>query len=756
MGGYKPIHITGNKSGLIQTYEEFILPHDAYPVLQNAFVWRERIKRKQGCKELGRLRRKFTATSIGNSGASPWSFNLFSSVTPPISKAPADEPNAEIQVGSADNPLVIVVSTDTFTDQGNGTLQRQDGNVQSTINYISGDITLVMLVGAGNPATATFNYFPALPAMGVRSQETTSLNTQKTIFFDTVYAYVFNAGGFQEYIAGTTWTGQDDNFFWTTNYWTSGGSRLFWVTNFSGTAGDPIRYTDGASWTNFAPQIDASVNLLNQCLALLPYRSRLVAFNTFEGMNLGASTPYPQRVRWAAVGTPLTSENANAWRQDIPGQGGYLDVPTSEDIISVGFVRDNLVIYCERSTWQLRYTGRSIQPFVIEKVNSELGASSTFSTVQFDTSLVGIGDKGVVSCDSYKSERIDVKIPDLVFSFNGDNEGPQRVCGFRDFFQRIAYWMYPYKADNSSVEGKFPNRRLIYNYDNDSWAIYIDSFTCLGSFQPLSGNTWLNVEAPWEECNFPWNSNTKNALQIAGGNQQGFISILDQQVLNDATLAITAITGSEFTIPNHNLEENQIISISSIPSGSGYDSLNDGIYAVSVVDADNVTLYSFSQATQDFTDAVEPAAATYIGAGRVAVRDNFIIQSKKFNYMDEGQNIQLGYIDVLMPTTANGAISLYVLLNYNETDPVNISPQNQIPATSLADTFFNSVVPTSSSENIVGSKYMQRVFCSARGNFITTIWTFSPAQMAGNESAEDVQIDAQVMWMRAAGRMTSN
>ena len=76
MGGYKPIRITGNTQGLIQSREEFMLPHDAYPVLQNAFVWRERIKRKQGSKLLGRLKRTFTSVSIGNSSASPWTFNL--------------------------------------------------------------------------------------------------------------------------------------------------------------------------------------------------------------------------------------------------------------------------------------------------------------------------------------------------------------------------------------------------------------------------------------------------------------------------------------------------------------------------------------------------------------------------------------------------------------------------------------------------------------------------------------------------------
>src|SRR5690606_33289823 len=236
--------------------------------------------------------------------------------------------------------------------------------------------------------------------------------------------------------------------FTTTNF------KLFWVTNNTGQFGvnaDPVRITDGTTWVDFFPstwsQIDAT-NFLTNFLCMLPFRGRMVTFNTWEGPTAAGSIHYRQRIRWSTIGNPFIPYAAGppatgSWRDDVRGQGGFLDIPTSEDIVSVGFVRDNLVIYCERSTWQLRYTGRSISPFQIEKVNSELGTQSTFSAIQFDTSLVGMGDKGVVECDSYKSDRIDIKIPDFVFQFNTINDGLSRCQGVRDFINRLAFWTVP-------------------------------------------------------------------------------------------------------------------------------------------------------------------------------------------------------------------------------------------------------------------------------------------------------------------------
>ncbi len=787
MAGYSPLKITGNSAGLVQERENFLLPDDAYPVLQNAYVWRERILRKKGYELLGRLQRTIVGNAGFTDGLGNFSGNLISIF--------GLETTGTLVAGG----FAAIVGGNTYTEpvppDGTLLLNGAVGPVGNNINWATGVVNLTTGL-ALSVVAVTVNYYPGLPVMGIRTRELTNSANDQMVVFDQKYAYIYNSitNVFVEFIPGTTWNAANvavsgTDFFWSTNYWTSDGSifsgsnnqKLFWVTNNSGHSGvnaDPPRITDGITWVDFFPsawsQIDATTFLTNW-LCNLPFRGRMVTFNTWEGPDATNSLNYSNRIRWSAIGNPFIAYAAGppstgSWRDDIRGHGGFLDIPTSEDIIAVGFVRDNLVIYCERSTWQLRYTGRSIAPFQIEKVNSELGAQSTFSAVQFDTSLLGIGDKGVVECDSYKSERIDIKIPDLVFSFNSNNNGVARVQGIRDFINRLGYWTFPGTSASQGASSAtiFPTQRLVYNYENDSWALFNDSLTALGNYQPTNSRTWLNTKQPWIECNFPWvGSDPAEIPLITGGNQQGFVEILNKLTTNDPSLYIKNITGNTTTAtavesPNHNMQTGFVVGISNIAATDPFVDLNDGVFSIIVIDANNFQLMEYDATSMQFSTPNLHVPGTYLGDGLINIRENFSIQSKKFNFLDEGQSIQMGYLDILMAATESdnpGAITLQVYLDYNDSEPSNTLPKNQInngSTTSSADTFFNQTIPTVSSSlnNVEGSKFWQRVFCATRANFLTLQYTLSNAQMAGEEQTKDVQIDAQVLWIRKAGRMT--
>ncbi len=232
------------KTGLQKNREPFIIEEDAFADLVNAYVWRGRIKKKDGVKLLGRLRRDFGSYSIGNSVASVWSFNLYTTAVPAIAGGQA---NKDLVPGT----LVITFDGVTFTDNGSGVLvgSANPGSNFGTVNYATGDITITHILTAGVAATATFGYYPGLPVMGLPSRNLRTLMANDLFGFDTVYAYIYNnaTDRFREAPSTmpTTWSGTNAQFFWPMNAY-----EALWVTN--GTAG-----LHGYAVTLFANQAGA-------------------------------------------------------------------------------------------------------------------------------------------------------------------------------------------------------------------------------------------------------------------------------------------------------------------------------------------------------------------------------------------------------------------------------------------------------------------------------------------------------------------
>ena len=117
------------------------------------------------------------------------------------------------------------------------------------------------------------------------------------------------------------------------------------------------------------------------------------------------------------------------------------------------------------------------------------------------------------------------------------------------------------------------------------------------------------------ECNFPWINQPLGAPQIAGGNQQGFVEILDNLTTNDASLFIENIIGNTttptvITSPEDNMITGFVIGISGI-LGTAFSNLNGVIFGIVVVDANNFQLWKYYPVDYDFSIAQLDAPATY-------------------------------------------------------------------------------------------------------------------------------------------------
>ena len=695
--------IGGALQGLETDVKPLWLQDQAWQTLYNAYVFRQRVRKREGIKLLGRLRRVLTATALVaiSGGPGPFNYNIFTGLG-----LLATEPDAQLEPGN----ITIVIGAQTLTDiTGTGVMTiAPAGNITAaTLNYSTGVLTITATLAlVAVAATFAGGYYPSLPVMGIEILEQSLINNESTIFFDTKYAYVNLAGGFgfTEFLpggAGTTWTGNDSDFFWSANYrGATPDVRLFFVTNGSTTAGSQPRYTTGtANWVNFTPQLDAVPNFLFQERILIPYYGRLIALNTWEGPNLAGSVNYFMRARYSQIGNPIA---ADAWRSDIVGKGGFIDAPTGEAIVGAEFFKNTLIVHFERSTWQLRYVGEYGIPFIWERISSDFGSESTFSSVIFDDGVLVVGDKGIVVTQSIEVKRIDEKIPDTVFLFRNDQDGTKRVAGVRDFQKELVYWNYADSnfliAGTDPTRKKFPNRVLVYNYRTQTWSINRDNVTAWGTLQINNNIVWARTDVKWNDFSVQWKDfdNQSEFPYIVSGNQEGFIHIYNSsnQVVNEPSLSITSVTitgvspnqNIRLVIKNHNLEDYDIIYLTGLkfidsPSNVTLNTtLNNSFFAVKVIDINTVDLAMWSFTQQQYFNNINVVfdppvvgTATYVGGGVVTLFPVMEIQTKDFNpYQVQGKQVKFSSIDFLFDETTSGEVAVILYLDSSQSIEGNL------------------------------------------------------------------------------------
>lgn len=746
------------RGGQRRDVESFLLDNDSFPVLENSYLFRGRIEKRSCTKPVGldgRVKGKpnTAATTFATDGAGNFGPGILLDGTT----------TNGIPTGVAS----FKVGNTVFTDPGGASpvALTVSGTGTATLNRATGALQII-----GSDATADIIYRPGIPVMGLCTLEDPLLNEEDLMAFDTRYTYLFDEGTndflMQNTFRGNTntfvWTGansgstQDSALMWSTNYF-----KAFWATNnvagyHAAVNASPVAERDGirwyvadaggTGWSNFNPAVDAS-NFLTGALMVVPYKGVLMALNTLEGANLAGTTRFAQRARWSQIGTPFYTNapsgvgtDASAWRSDVVGKGGFIDAPTQEAIVGSEFIKDTLVVYFERSTWQLVFTFNTTLPFVWQKINTELGAESTFSVVPFDDGIFAVGNYGITSCNSTNVVRIDDKIPDEVFRIQNKNSGVNRVSGVRDYNAELVYWSYPVldELDNDAPNYSliYPNQTLVYNYLDGSWAQFDDCFTCFGYWQKSTDTTWAALTRSWASTQAAWDSQALQARypDVIGGNQRGFVSVFSQLSLvgqNMPTLPINNITTATRTIycPNHNLTVGQYVLITGVTGTTG---INNVIYRI----------LSTSSAGDSFVvDGTTAFSGAYTGNGLITQMPNILIQTKEFNpFFESGSSVEMKQLDIFMDRTATGgALTVKMYASDNTSTAIQ-----------------ELIVPTSpeTSFQLTQNKIWHRLFTNFRGSFVQLVFTLSDTQMKNLQTAtSDVTIQGLIFYVDKSGRI---
>jgi hypothetical protein len=824
------------------------LSNDAFPTLEDALIWRNRLKQKDGVKLVGRLRREIEFTLGSTDGAGAFSGNIITIAS------------LETTANFEGESFSIVIGAATLTDNGLGVLA--GGGATGTINYATGDITIAS-APAATYIVATFAYYPGLPVMGLPNFDTTQLNIEENLAFDTKYAYKFVTTQYEDesFYKSTstprpavTWTGANYQQFDTFNYrnvlWTTNnvpGQHVISVTvsgfvsptvtttaahglsngmvvsfvsstivagiiafpfvisnvtantfdispatapgpaigdgimvvggSLTGT-GDGIRWYDGTGFVNFQPPLNLNANpaladivYLRGALVGCVFKDRTIFFNTVEakqGVSNVNAQRYPQRVRWSQNGTPFWGQNPTgqvvdpySWDETKPGRGGYIDVPTNEFITSIAQNKDVVLIYCERSTFRLVYTGNEVLPFVFQKINDQLGVESTFSTVQFDKYAMGFGQTGVHESTTTDILRVDERIPSEIFKIKNTDFGPQRVSGNINYFEEIVYFAYP-DATITSLNNEtfpYPNRILVYNYVNKSFAKYRDNVTALGySYLKIDQSITWNTEITWGEADFEWGS----AEQITGyrnsigGNQKGYVfAFLLGLNVNDAQLNITAVnnTTGALTVTDHGFDEGAAIRITGCVGTSG---INDYNYIVSIIDNDTVTVTKADGSPLGWS-------GTYLGLGQITKIIVPNVVTKDFNYFLQSPiSIRINEIDFYVAQSSGGSFVCNIYDNTTLGNPINgdiTTNLGTVTTINNIDYSDSNLVSTSPSQLLIGNQSQEYVWSilqnSVQGQSLRMQLTLDTRQIANyaTESYAQMIIQAIVIQYTSSGRL---
>ena len=711
------------KSGLQTDVKPFLIPDNAFSELQNAYVFRGRVRKRFGSRYMGgsQLLSRFRV----NIGTSDGAGNFVGAVpltggVPIVTPAVGQLFSAGTQVftvnvlGAPANMLISGAAT------------------VATFNNITGAVAL-----NGVDINTIVYYYPALPVMGLLSAESDAINDEKIIGFDTKFAYQYVNGwerlNIEAVANASVWNGTDSQFHWSTNWSGADPSdHVFFVTNTNQTEPNYMRYLimSTLQWNNFRPRLDpAGTTFLNSARILVVFKNRLVALNTWEG----AAAPglhYTNRARYSQIGSPI---DITAFESSVAGKGNAIDAATTEAIVTAEFVKDRLIVYFERSTWELAYTGNQVYPFTWQQINTELGAESTHSIVPFDKVAIGVGNVGIHACNGSNTERIDSKIPDTVFQIHNANDGPNRVYGIRDYYAEMIYWTMP--SDIANLPTPYPSRVLMYNYKNNTWAFLDDSITCFGYYQAQTqletGITWDSDEVTWDS-DVTWGGPSALALYryVVAGNQEGYTFLCDPNIptnigalqITDLAVAVNVVT---VTAQNNNLLVGDYVYFSGITGTGNLTLINDKIFQITTPP----TQHAF---TFTYTDTLGSVlAGVYSGAGVVARVSKISIKTKEFNfYASQLRNAYISKIDFMVNKTSAGQIQVNF---YDSSNTQNITADsianNVILGTATLDTYGYTASAAPIPFEATASRIWHPVYFQAEGNVVQFHLTQNNVQM---------------------------
>jgi len=338
------------QDGLRNDLPSWVIPEKAFTRLNNAYVSRGRVKKRFGSVLTGQ-----------NTGIA--SDNLYSRLRIKLGTTVGGALSGTVPGSIFDIGQMFSIDDTIYTINVAGTpadMLKTDGTTTATFNIANG-----AYVFAGAPDNKDIYFYPSSPVMGFTYYEKGPVNEHTAFAFDRQFVYKYNGTDWQQ--DGTTvWHGDDTNFFWSENHSNPVDSSInLFTTNFNVTTtgtpavtDDPIYFYNGTTWANFSTYtkfyhdaVAVDEDYISSARLILSFAGRLLLLNVVEhDTSANTNTHFPFRLRYSAIGNVFSPdawlEKGQKYGTNTYAGGGYIDAPTSQEIMSLALLKGRVVVYC--------------------------------------------------------------------------------------------------------------------------------------------------------------------------------------------------------------------------------------------------------------------------------------------------------------------------------------------------------------------------------------------------------------------------
>ncbi len=490
---YEPFPIYAFETGLDTDLKPWILPKDAFQDIVNGYIQHGVLCKRNGMQTFG------------------WFVNSPDTVNHGISAITQANPGVitvTSTAGIVSGTRFQVRSATGMTQINNKTLMA--GTVDPTtieILDIYGELFDTSSFGAYTGSGFIY-LVPEEPSMGIKTfiddsnrKKQLIFNTQRACFYDT------SISAYSPIDTANIWNSDEKHFVGGSAFGrtASFNTITYYFTNYNGddsTTIYPIRqYQTGSTTSVFAPNtkpVSITAVYVNAAQFIFTMRQRLLLLNTVEGTSAPSGSPptstgtkFRQRLRWSRANNPNQAV-AGTWDDVTPGNGGFVDCPTSETIISATQLQDVIVVYFTDSVWAIEPTSDPALPFRWTKINSFRACDAPYGNIGHDRFVISYGQRGITACDRVEVKRIDDKIQNFVTDEISQSLFSQAYSD-RNYTEKRSWTLYP-SANSALNPANLPttsNFALIRTEEEGAWSKYtvystdIDStdginLSCLG------------------------------------------------------------------------------------------------------------------------------------------------------------------------------------------------------------------------------------------------------------------------------------